>query len=105
MFAAATYTLLSCSAVTPGNYTFDWLGYCTHTEGGGGGVGVGGGEDEWDLVFTYAGFSVAMETLKVLSTPLECLDLIVCRATDDLGCVAEARFWNNNVTGNYVFNN
>ena len=74
--------------VTPGSYTFDWLGYCTQ-----------GAADQ--LVFTESGITDSTSLLRVRSTPDTCLDLVVCRATDDLGSTAEARFWNTNVTGSW----
>ena len=37
--------------------------------------------------------------IHVSSTPDSCVDVVVCRAWDDSGSTAEARFWGGNITG------
>ena len=86
MFQAAAYIDLTCHVVTPGTYTFAWVGYCTQ------------GETE-TIVSNHPGYTDASSILSLRSTPDTCLDEVACRASDDQGTHTEQRFRLTNVTG------
>lgn len=86
VFHAAQYIDLRCYVITPGSYTFTWVSYCT-----------GSGADV--VVSSHGGFTDSSAVLSVRSTPDTCLDVVACRATDDLGSGTEGRFSITNVTG------
>jgi hypothetical protein len=82
VFRAAQYIDLRCKVVTPGNYQFIWEAYCSD-----------------DLIFQSAEFSDISNVVSLSSTPDFCVDVVVCRATDDAGMTAEDRFYSGNITG------
>ena len=50
----------------------------------------------------HSGFTDVDDLLSVRTTPLECLDVVVCRVVDDVGSEGEGRFRISNVTGECV---
>ena len=84
VFRAAQYIELRCKVVTPGNYQFVWKAYC-----------------EQKLIYQSGQFTTSDDTsgLRFSSTPDVCVDVVLCRAVDGLGTIAEDKFYSENITG------
>ena len=87
VFRAAQNIQLHCYVITPSDYNFTWVGYCSPA-----------GEEE-EVVFISSVHTNSSAVLVIRSTPDTCLDRVVCRAEDGAGSMAEDDFWNTNVTG------
>ena len=84
VYRAAVYIDLRCKVITPGNYNFSWEAYCLASG---------------TRVFHAGNFTDISHLVSFSSTPDSCLDLIVCRAWDENGSMAEDKFRTGNITG------
>ena len=77
VFPAGVYITYSCRVITPGDFTSSFLTYC-----------LSGGVEEVLFIFPPTD---RREAYIFKTCNLHCIDMVACRAWDDLGSTAEER--------------
>ena len=89
-YPAATWIIFKCDVATPYSVSYNWTGYCTDRSSN-------------QIAFRFTNQNVTgVFTLRVRSTPLSCINVIVCSAVDSAGNSGEATRQITNVTGKNI---
>ena len=87
-YPAATWIWFRCDVLTSLPVSYNWTGYCTS-------------QGPRSVAFRHTNYSnnTGIFTSGVRSTPLSCIDTVVCNAVDSVGNSGEASRQIANVTG------